>query len=545
MKASIALRRDWAFWLQGAGIAGLWTVTLGVGVWFGWRAFDLHAHGDRWVHAIVVGSLVTAVLGVFAGLMTYVFVKIGARGLPADRVAEPLSALEEHAIRSVVGPAGRGFWAAAFVLAALLGWGLYGWWTQLTLGLGETGLTRPVFWGWYIVDFVFFIGISYGGTLTSAILRLTNAEWRRSITRAAEALAVLALLFGAWNILLDLGRLDRMGKVFERGRLESPLLWDVWAISLYLVASVLYAYLPLLPDLALLRDRVRGFRRPLYHLFSFGWSDTPEQRAALERAMGVMTGLIVPLAVMVHSVVAWVFALTIQPMWHSTIFAPYFVMGAIFSGLGALVLVLATVRRTLRLEAFLRDVHFESLGRLLLLMTLLWAYLTLAENLTVFYGGEPSEMAVFDSRVSGPHAPAFFAMLAFCFVLPFAILVRRRTRTVRGTVVASASVVLGMWLERYLIVVPSLENPRLPLGDGVSLYEPSWVEVSLLAGSAAGFALLFLVFSRLFPLLPLWELRHGRSRGAEEASERIGTYFPPSPSPSVPSPFPPSREASP
>ncbi len=417
----------------------------------------------------------------------------------------------------------RRFWLGATPLLAITLWGMYAYTLQLRYGLGVTGLNRPVAWGIYIVNFVFFIGISHAGTLISAILRLCKAEWRRPITRAAEAITVLVLFFGLGSIIIDLGRPDRLLNVLLYGRLQSPLLWDVTSITTYLTGSTIYLYMPLIPDLALVRDRATGWRRTLYTFLALGWRGTPGQHRRLERGIAVMAVMVIPIAVSVHTVVSWVFSMTLQPMWKSTIFGPYFVAGAIFSGIAGLIISMAAVRRAYRLENYLKPVHFNSLSVLLLVMSLLWFYFTFAEHLTAYYGGELGEVVVLFAKVTGRWAPAFWAMVVLNFVIPVAILANRRTRTVAGSVVASASVVVGMWLERFLIVVPTLANPRLPYARG--LYAPTWVEVSITAGAVAFFMLLYMVFTKIFPIISIWEVREGHE-GLREAQERMLGYFP-------------------
>jgi Ni/Fe-hydrogenase subunit HybB-like protein len=418
---------------------------------------------------------------------------------------------------------GRPFYITVTILLAVIAWAVFAWITQLEEGLGVTGLNRPVFWGFYITNFVFFIGISHAGTLISAILRLCHAEWRRAITRSAEVITVLVLFVGAANIVIDLGRPDRVLFVFQHGHLRSPLLWDVISISTYLMASMIYLYLPLIPDVALLRDRTTK-RRWLYRTLALGWSGSARQKRVLEIGIAIMAVVVIPIAVSVHTVVSWVFGMTIQPMWHSTIFGPYFVAGAIFSGIAALIIAMAVLRRVYHLEAYMKPVHFNNLGLLLLVMTLLWFYFTLAEHLTTYYGGEPAHMAVFYAKVTGRYAPYFWTMVVTCFVIPLLILANSRTRTVKGTVIASSSVCIGMWLERFTIVVPTLVNPRLPYERG--LYTPTWVEVALMAGCFAGFILLYVIFSKLFPIISIWEIEEGRQLGFNEAVERIKGYLP-------------------
>ncbi|HLC27074.1 MAG TPA: NrfD/PsrC family molybdoenzyme membrane anchor subunit [bacterium] len=430
---------------------------------------------------------------------------------------------QDEALLRPVGHLGKGFLLTVTILLGVVLWGIYAYSFQVRHGLGVTGLDRPVYWGFYITNFVFFIGISHAGTLISAILRLCQAEWRRSITRAAEVITVVVLFIGAANILLDLGRPDRALFVIFHGNLTSPLLWDVVSISTYLTGSTIYLYLPLIPDIAILRDR-KARPQFLYRILSLGFTGTEKEKKRLHIAISIMAVIVIPIAISVHTVVSWVFAMTIQPMWHSTIFGPYFVVGAIFSGIAALILAMAIIRRAYHLQEYLKEIHFNNLGTLLLVMALLWFYFTFAEYLTTFYGGEPDEMAVFFAKVRGPYAPYFWAMVVTNFVIQFSILCNRKTRTVAGTVIASSSVIVGMWLERFTIVVPTLVNPRIPFPRGT--YFPSWIEVSLMAASFAMFILLYMGFSKLFPIVSVWEMKEGREVSVAETAERVRTYLP-------------------
>ena len=419
---------------------------------------------------------------------------------------------------------GRAFWILAGILLAIGVWGIFAWITQLRRGLSVTGLNVPVYWGFYITNFVFFIGISHAGTLISAILRLAHAEWRRPITRAAEVITVLVLFFGLGCVILDLGRPDRALNVLFHGNVTSPLLWDVASISTYLTGSTIYLYLPLIPDIAILRDHVPG-RRWFYRILALGWTGTPRQKRLLEKAIAVMAVIVIPIAISVHTVVSWVFAMTVQPMWHSTIFGPYFVVGAIFSGIAAILIAMAVIRKAYHLENYLKPIHFNNLGLLLLVFTLLWFYFTFAEFLTTYYGAEPTHMAVFLSKTEGRFSPYFWTMVVTCFAIPFFLLANGRTRgTVWGCVTASISIEVGMWLERFLIVVPSLSNPRLPLS--ASSYIPSWVEVSLFAAFVSIFILLYAVFTKLFPIISIWEVGEGREHSVQEVTERVESYLP-------------------
>lgn len=417
----------------------------------------------------------------------------------------------------------RIFWFWAAVMVAVTLWGAFAYTHQLRRGLGATGLNTPEYWGIYIICFVFFIGISHAGTLISAILRVANAEWRRSITRSAEFITVLVIGFGAVQPIIDLGRPDRVLNVILHSQPLSPLLWDVLSIGLYFTASSVYLYIPMIPDLARIRDL--GLRpRPLYSFLAIGYRDTPEARATLEKIIGVLAVAVIPIAVSVHTVIGWIFALTLRPMWHSAIFGPYFVMGAIFSGIAALIIAMTILRRVYGLEAYFKDIHFNNMGLLLFVMTVLWFYFTFAEHLTVWYGGEEAELATLHSKLTGDFAIPFWLMVFTCFVIPFALMARRATRNVAGTTIASIAVVIGMWLERYNIVVPTSLHPR---GDITELhYVPSWVEFSIMGGTLSGFILVYMIATKFFPIISIWEIAEGREKSVEEVSQRVASYLP-------------------
>jgi len=424
--------------------------------------------------------------------------------LPYDRIRadlfRPLSRVSRRYIVATV---------IFFIIGAA---GLVAWAFQLRRGMGVTGLQRPVFWGVYIVDFVFWIGISHAGTLISAILRLTDAAWRKPVTRAAEAITVFALMIGGMFPIIHLGRawLFYWLLPYPNPRLlwpnfRSPLLWDLTAIVTYVTGSVIYLYLPLIPDMAQLAEHNTPWRRKLYRALSLGWTGSDREWHALERGMKLMACIILAVAVSVHTVVAWDFAMALAPMWHSTIFGPYFVAGAIFSGIAALIVAMAILRKVLHLEFYLTKHHFNRLAKLLLLMSLLWLYFTMAENLTVWYGNDPKEMAIFGARTRAAYAPYFWTMIFLNFAVPFVLLGIRRLRTIANSVIASACVLAGMYLERFVIVVPTLTNPRLP--SAASFYRPTWVEVAVTAATFAAMAMLFMIFAKLFPMIAVWEFK--------------------------------------
>lgn len=406
------------------------------------------------------------------------------------------------------------FYGVVLVLATIVLCGGAAWMYQAWHGIGVAGINWPVFWGFYLTNFVFWIGISHAGTLISAILRLVNARWRRPVTRCAEVITVFSLMIGAFFPIIHLGKpwlfywlapYPSVREIWPNFR--SPLVWDFFAINTYLTGSLLFLLLPMIPDFALIRDRSTGWRRRIYGTLALGWQGTTKQWHRLEAAMQIMAIAIIPVAVSVHTIVSFDFSMANVPMWHSTIFGPYFVAGAIFSGIAALIIAMATLRRTLKLHAYLHAVHFDNLAKLLLLMSLLWGYFVTAERLTVWYGNEPHEMAVFWATQRGDYAPLYWTMVVCNFVLPVSILSFRRLRTIPGALVASCGVLVGMWLERFLIIIPSLSYKQLPYSWGH--YAPQPTEIVIMLATFAAMALLYTLFAKVVPIISIWEMKVG------------------------------------
>jgi molybdopterin-containing oxidoreductase family membrane subunit len=402
----------------------------------------------------------------------------------------------------------RGFAPFMGLLLVALAGGAVAYIYQLMAGLAVTGMNRPVYWGVYIVNFVFFIGLAHSGTFISAILRLVGAGWRKPLARAAEAITVFSLPFGAGSILMDLGRIDRMLNTVLYGRLQSPLLWDVTSVSLYLFSSVVFFYLALLPDIARCRDQltdVPPWQHRMYRILALGWKDHPERYRRLEKVLGGMAVFMTLLVVTVHTVVSWVFGMTLQPGWHTAILGPFFLVGAIFSGSGAVVVAMAVLRRVYRLEKVLTLKHFNYMRQLLIGFTLVWFYFMVAEYLTTFYGQEVEEMLVFWEKFTGAYAIPFWVMFALCFAVPLAILLTKGKRSIGWMVTAGLIINVGMWLERYIVIVPTLTRPRLLSELAMGTYAPTWVEWAVTASCFAGLLFLYALFTRFFPIIPIWE----------------------------------------
>jgi molybdopterin-containing oxidoreductase family membrane subunit len=269
---------------------------------------------------------------------------------------------------------------------------------------------------------------------------------------------------------------------------------------------------------------ITGWRKHLYRILALGWDGNAEQHRRLEKVIGIMAILIIPIAVSVHSVVSWIFGMTVRPMWHSSILGPYFVVGAIFSGIAALIIAMAVLRKAYKLQRYLKPIHFNYLGILLLTMTSLWFYFTLSEYLTTGYGALTEEWEVFLSKVSGEFSVLFWTMIVFMTLAFFILLFFRSRHAIGGTVIASLFIVAGMWIERYTIVVPTLMKIH---GRGYTpgMYYPTWVEWSITAASFCGFALLYIIFAKLFPIISIWEVEEAEE-AVEVTTELLRSYLP-------------------
>lgn len=430
-----------------------------------------------------------------------------------------MQARHERLDRAILTPLTRiptGYILWIVFLMSIVGWGIYAYLTQLSNGLIATAMRDKIMWGLYISNFVFFIGISHAGTLVSAILRVSHAPWRTPITRLAEFITVVALVIGASMPLIDMGRPDRVLNLFIFGRWQSPLIWDVLAITTYLTGSLIYLYLPLIPDLALCRDsishKVSPVKRWFYSTLSLGWTGTPGQHRKLGKAIGIMMVIIIPVAVSVHTVVSWIFAMTLRAGWNSTVFGIYFVAGAIFSGIATIILVMAALRKLYHLEEFLTDKHFRYLGYLMGAFSIMMIYFSLSQHVTAGYKLAEGEGFLLAQLFTGPYSLMFWGYAIGGLLVPLFLVFLPWTRNIIGIVIAAVLVDVTMWIERFLIVVPTLRVPLMPYEP--ANYSPSWVEWSITAAAFALFMLIISVFTRLFPVISVWEVKEQEEREA-------------------------------
>ncbi len=410
------------------------------------------------------------------------------------------------------------YWVVVGVLGLLVLVALFGaWGYMISKGMGVAGIRRPVYWGVFIANFVFWIGISHAGTFVSAILRVFKAEFRRPFTRAAELMTTFGLAAAGLYPLIHLGRTWRFywmipypNQRWLWPNFHSPLMWDMLAITTYLLSSTIYLYLPLIPDLAMARDHTTGWRQKMYRVLALGWRGTEAEFHHLHTAINIFAFAIIPVMFSVHTIVAWDFAVAMTVGWHSTIFGPYFVVGAIFSGVSAVTMVLALIRGTMKhMKYFIRPEHFDALGKLVLIFSMSWAYFFFNDFNLEWYGGEATGRSVMGYHLNGPFSWIWYGMLIANIVIPWATLWNKKIRSNPWLMfVISFIINLGMYAERFMIVTFVLSRGRMPFDWG--WYKPSLVELSISLGSIALFLFLYAVMSRLIPLIPVWEVQEGQ-----------------------------------
>jgi molybdopterin-containing oxidoreductase family membrane subunit len=416
--------------------------------------------------------------------------------------------IEEDLLQPLKAKPSLAWYAFVALLTGIVGWGFYAWYVQLTHGLVVTGLRDTIFWGVYIVNFVFFIGVAHVGALVSGILRLSKVKWGPPLTRMAEVITMASLPIAALMPLIDLGRFDRILNVIWFGRLESPIVWDFIAISTYLIGSTIFLYVPLIPDLAICRDRldkISWWRRKLYSFLALSWQWTKRQRIFIEKAIHAMSVVIIAIVFMVHTVVSFIFAQGggLRAGWNSSIFGPYFVLGAVLSGVAALIVAMWIIRRLYHFENYLTYEHFKMLGLLLLALDLGYIYFTANEYIKITYNMPKAERGLITALSIGDAAVAFWFSVIGGLVIPALIIGIPKTRSIPGIVIASVLIFVGLWVKRWIIIVPVLANPFLEV---FAIYTPTWVEWSITAGGFAGFLLLFTLFCRYFPIISVWEV---------------------------------------
>lgn len=405
-------------------------------------------------------------------------------------------------------------WIIAFMVA-VAGLTLYVFcvaWT-IWVGIGSWDLNRTIGWGWDITNFVWWVGIGHAGTLISAILLLFRQRWRTGVNRAAEAMTIFAVICAGQFPLIHMGRLWLGFFIFPypntRGPLwvnfNSPLLWDVFAISTYFTVSLLFWYTGLVPDLATVRDRATGLRRKIYNYVSFGWTGSAKHWQRWESLSLVLAGLSTPLVLSVHTIVSFDFATSVIPGWHTTIFPPYFVAGAIFSGFAMVQTLMVITRKVHGLQEYVTLQHIESMNKVILLTGTIVGVAYLTELFIAWYSGYVYEQFAFANRVLGPYWWAYLGMMTCNVLSPQLFWFKSMRRSLFWTFVMSIFVNIGMWFERFVIIATTLARDYLP--SSWSYYTPTWVEIGLFVGTLGLFFTLFLIFARVAPVVAIAEIK--------------------------------------
>ncbi|MBZ5638271.1 MAG: polysulfide reductase NrfD [Acidobacteriia bacterium] len=421
--------------------------------------------------------------------------------------------LDDQVLQLTVARPTRAWWAGFLISLVIFALGgsliLY----TFYMGIGVWGNNRPVYWGFGIINFVFWVGIGHAGTLISAILLLFRATWRNAIARFAEAMTIFAVMCAAIFPLIHVGRPWVAFWLFpypnQRAiwpNFRSPLIWDVFAVSTYFSVSLLFWYLGLIPDIASMRERAQGkVRKTLCAIFSVGWRGASTHWRHYEKAYLLLAGLATGLVLSVHSVVSFDFAVSIVPGWHMTIFPPYFVTGAIFAGFAMVVIVLVVVRETMHLKNLITDYHLDVMNKLILGMSCLMGYAYAMEGFTAWYSQNPYLKSIFLQYVWGPYGWAGWLTIACNVLIPHVFWVPRFRRSYPVMLFVALAVTVGMWLERFVIIVVSLHHDYLP--SSWHLYKPTLVDLGILLGSFGMFFTFVFLFARVLPVIATSEVK--------------------------------------
>ncbi len=405
-------------------------------------------------------------------------------------------------------------WLVAFLISvSVLTVGIFCILWTIWHGIGTWNLNRTIGWGWDITNFVWWIGIGHAGTLISAILLLFRQKWRTGVNRAAEAMTIFAVMCAGLFPLIHMGRIWMAMFIFPypntRGPLwpnfNSPLLWDVFAISTYFTVSLLFWYTGLVPDFATVRDRAKGFRRKIYNFLSFGWTGSAKHWQRWEALSLVLAGIATPLVLSVHTIVSFDFATSVIPGWHTTIFPPYFVAGAIFSGFAMVQTLMIITRKILKIEEYITLEHIESMNKVIVATGMIVGVAYLTELFISWYSGYIYEQFAFFNRALGPYYWSYFGMMFCNVVSPLFFFSKKLRRNIPFTFFMSILINIGMWFERFVIIATTLARDYLP--SSWSFYVPTWVEIGIYVGTFGLFFTLYLLFVRVAPVVAIAEIK--------------------------------------
>ncbi|MCF8273747.1 MAG: polysulfide reductase NrfD [Flavobacteriaceae bacterium] len=397
-------------------------------------------------------------------------------------------------------------WVSFLILVILIG--LVAFIIQVVNGHIVTGMRDNVVWGIYIINFIFFVCLSYSGAFISGILHFFKSPWKNSVSRIVEIITVLSLIIGPIFILLCIGRLDRLYFLFLYPRIQSPITWDIIAIMTDLLGCFIYLYLTFIPDFAMLRDNSENapkWRQKMYKILAIKYYDTPTQREALHKITRTMSVMVIALAIVAYSVLAWIFSLTVQPGWNSSIFAPYFIIAGLYSGVSVIIIAMYLIRKFYHLDHYIRKVHFMGAGVILLIISILFGYFTFSEYFSRWFSHKIEDTKLLDTLFNRYFWYFIFANYIGVLV-PVFILFFKKFRTIKSITFAAVIAILGLYVNRYLIVVPTLETPYLPIQDTrpeYIHYTATWIEWALSFAGIAAFILFFILIMRLVPIIPM------------------------------------------
>jgi len=418
----------------------------------------------------------------------------------------------------VVGPienkAPKGWYVLITISSLIAIWGLGCVVYLIATGIGVWGLNKTVGWAWDITNFVWWVGIGHAGTLISAVLLLFRQKWRMAINRSAEAMTIFAVMMAALFPGIHMGRIWLAYFVFPLPNMfgslwvnfNSPLLWDVFAISTYFSVSLVFWYIGLIPDFATIRDRMtKPLAKKVYSFLSFGWSGKAKNWTRFEEVSLVLAGLATPLVFSVHSIVSMDFATSVIPGWHTTIFPPYFVSGAVFSGFAMVLTLLLVMRKVMRLENYITIKHVEYMNIVIIVTGSIVGVAYITELFISWYSGVEYESYAFINRFSGPYWWAYWSMMTCNVISPQLFWFKKLRTNLTFTFILSIVVNIGMWFERFVIIVTSIHRDYVP--SSWSMFHPTWVDIGIFVGTIGIFFTLFLLFARFFPVLALNELK--------------------------------------
>ncbi len=420
------------------------------------------------------------------------------------------SAREKDLLRHIVFTSWKYKLWIAFLLL-IIAFGMLGYYRQLKYGLIVTAMRDYTSWGIYISNFVFFVAISLVGSLISSILKLNKNYWSRPLTRVSEIIAVAAIICAIVIIIIDMGRPDRFFYVITHLRIQSPIIWDVIIISTYLVISFILLYISILPDIALCRDRLTAipkWKKWMYRVTAINWNNDPKQVAILQKISKILAITVLPVAFAIHTVTSWLFATTWRPGWDSTNLGPYFVSGAFMAGAAVIIFAMYLIRIHLNLKAYITNVHFDKMGRLLVLLSLVYLYFNINEYLGPAFKMVGVEGEHITELFVGKYAPLYWFVQLGGLVLPIVLLTFKIFRRPLPIFIISLFVILGAWFKRFLIVIPSLQHPYLPIqgvDESYLHYNPTWEEWTITISSFAWLLLIITVLIKLFPVIPVKE----------------------------------------